>query len=128
MKRIIIFGASSGIGAELAKSYAAEGNMVAVAARREEMLKELQREYPINIIPFRADLQALPQEEGGSQEESPKGRFLEMLEALGGVDLVIYCSGVGKQNAQKTGYRDGQQIFKTQIYGCCNHSPVGNIG
>lgn len=100
MKKIVIFGASSGIGAELAKSYAAEGNMVAVAARREEMLKELQREYPINIITFRADMEALPQEEGGSQEESPKGRFQEMLEALGGVDLVIYCSGVGKQNAQ----------------------------
>ena len=81
MKRIIIFGASSGIGAELAKSYAAEGNMVAVAARREEMLKELQREYPINIITFRADMEALPQEEGGNPEENPRGRFLEMLEA-----------------------------------------------
>ena len=87
MKKIVIFGASSGIGAELAKSYAAEGNMVAVAARREEMLKELQREYPINIITFRADMEALPHEEGGSQEESPRGRFLEMLEALGEASL-----------------------------------------
>lgn len=99
MKRVIIFGASSGIGAELAKSYAADGNMVAVAARREEMLKELQKEYPINIITFRVDMEALPHEEGGKQEESPRGRFMEMVEALGGVDLVIYCSGVGRQNA-----------------------------
>lgn len=99
MKRVIVFGASSGIGAELAKSYAAEGDMVAVAARREENLKELQREYPINMITFRADMEALPQEEGGTAQESPRGKFLQMLEALGGVDLVIYCSGVGKQNA-----------------------------
>lgn len=99
MKRIVIFGASSGIGAELAKSYAAEGNMVAVAARREDNLRELQREYPVNIITFRADMEALPPEEGGIHEMSPRGKFMEMLEALGGVDLVIYCSGVGKQNA-----------------------------
>lgn len=100
MRKIVIFGASSGIGAQLARSYAAQGNMVAVAARREEKLKELQREYPVNIITFRVDLEALPQEEGGKTEESPRGKFQQILEALGGVDLVIYCSGVGKQNAQ----------------------------
>ena len=100
MKRIIIFGASSGIGKLLAESYAAEGNMVAVAARREDNLKELQKSHPINIITFKADMAALPQEEGGDADLSPKGMFNEMVEALGGVDLVIYSSGVGKQNVE----------------------------
>lgn len=100
MKKIIIFGASSGIGKLLAESYAAEGNMVAVAARREENLKELQKTHPINIITFKADMAALPQEEGGDADLSPKGMFNQMVEALGGVDLVIYSSGVGKQNVE----------------------------
>ncbi len=72
--------------------------MVAVAARREENLKELQKEYPVNIITFKADITAAPVEEGGDFDNSPKGIFGQILEALGGVDLVIYSSGAGKQN------------------------------
>ena len=98
MKKVLIFGASSGIGKMLAEGYAAQGCMVAVAARREENLKELQREYPVNIITFKADMSAPAQEMGGALEESPRGKFFEMVEALGGVDLVIYSSGQGKQN------------------------------
>ena len=100
MRRVIIFGASSGIGAELAKRYAQQGCMVAVAARREENLKELQKEYPVNVITFRADMTSAPQEEGGDYTESPKGKFEQMLEALGGADLIIYSSGAGKQNVE----------------------------
>ena len=99
MKRIMIFGASSGIGKMLAQKYAAEGNMVAVAARREEQLLQLQKEYPSNIIVCRADVASPAVEEGGEESVSVKGKFGEMLSALGGVDLVIYSSGMGKQNA-----------------------------
>lgn len=98
MKRVIIFGASSGIGKELAEGYAAQGCMVAVAARRLENLQELQKKYPVNIITFKADMSAPSVEMGGSEEESPRGKFMEMVESLGGVDLVIYSSGQGKQN------------------------------
>lgn len=98
MKRVIIFGASSGIGKKLAEGYAAQGCMVAVAARRLENLQELQKSYPVNIITFRADMAAPSVEMGGTAQESPRGKFMEMVEALGGVDLVIYSSGQGKQN------------------------------
>ena len=37
-----IVGASSGIGAALAKELAAQGAIVALSARREDMLRELQ--------------------------------------------------------------------------------------
>ena len=99
MKRIMIFGASSGIGKMLAQKYAAEGNVVAVAARREDQLVQLQKEYPSNIIVCRADVASPAVEEGGQEGASVKGKFKEMLSALGGVDLVIYSSGMGKQNA-----------------------------
>ncbi len=89
MKRIIIYGASSGIGKALACSYAAHGNKVAVAARRVENLKELQMQYPDNVIPFQVDV-----------TDNSKEQFNEMVEALQGADLVIYCSGMGKQNVE----------------------------
>lgn len=98
MKKVIIFGASSGIGKKLAEGYAAQGCMVAVAARRLENLQELQKRYPVNIITFKADMSAPSVEMGGTAQESPRGKFMEMVEALGGVDLVIYSSGQGKQN------------------------------
>ena len=56
MKRIILYGASSGIGRALAQLYAAQGDMIAVAARRIENLQQLQQEYPLNIIPFKIDV------------------------------------------------------------------------
>lgn len=96
MKRIIIYGASSGIGMSLARLYAAQGEKIAVAARRIENLEMLQQEYPHNIIPFKADVS-----QGNEVQDpnSPHIGFQKMVETLGGADLVIYCSGMGKQNA-----------------------------
>lgn len=97
MKRIIIIGASSGIGKALALKYAAEGNMLAVAARRFDNLLQLQQEYPKNIIPFQMDVTASKHE---GPTDSPYDIFIKMVETLGGADLIIYCSGAGKQNAE----------------------------
>ncbi len=98
MKRIIIFGASSGIGEALAKKYAGEGNKVFACARRMDKLEQLRNMFPDNILTGSVDT-SLPWEEEGTQYgESVRGEFNLMVEKLGGVDLVIYCSGVGKQN------------------------------
>ncbi len=96
MKRIIIYGASSGIGMSLARLYAAQGEKIAVAARRIENLEQLQQEYPGNIIPFKMDVSKGNEV---SNPNSPRTGFHKMVETLGGADLVIYCSGMGKQNA-----------------------------
>ena len=44
MKRVIIIGASSGIGRELANIYAREGCVLGLAARRLDLLEQLTRE------------------------------------------------------------------------------------
>ena len=98
MKRIILYGASSGIGKALAQQYAAQGNKVAVAARRFDQLLLLQKEYPQQIIPFQADV-AENWNDSSNGSTSPRTVFFSMVSALGGVDLVIYSSGMGKQNA-----------------------------
>ena len=54
-KAIWITGASSGIGRALAKKFANQGWNVAVSARRENLLKELNKEHS-NIHPYTLDV------------------------------------------------------------------------
>ncbi|MDE6437642.1 MAG: SDR family NAD(P)-dependent oxidoreductase, partial [Muribaculaceae bacterium] len=49
MKKIVIIGASSGIGARVATDFARMGWRVGIAARREDMLKEIKALYPDRI-------------------------------------------------------------------------------
>jgi short-subunit dehydrogenase len=67
--------------------YAEQGDKVAVAARRIDNLKEMQRQFPNNLIPFQVDV-----------TDNSREQFNQMVEALQGADLVVYCSGMGKQN------------------------------
>ena len=49
MKKIIIIGASSGIGMRVATDFARLGWRVGIAARREEQLKSLKEKYPDQV-------------------------------------------------------------------------------
>jgi short-subunit dehydrogenase len=85
MKKIIIIGASSGIGRELARLYALEGNMIAVTGRREPLLKELKEEFPGKVIYGNFDVRLLDNQ-----------RQLENLaDQLGGMDICLICAGLG---------------------------------
>ena len=55
IKKIWITGASSGIGEALAKKFAEEKWQVAASARRENLLKNLNKHNP-NIHPFPLDV------------------------------------------------------------------------
>ncbi len=60
MKYVLITGASSGIGRELAKEFARKGHHLILAARREELLKELKEElettYQVNVLYHACDI------------------------------------------------------------------------
>jgi short-subunit dehydrogenase len=60
MQTVLITGASSGIGLELAKLFAEDGNNLVIVARREELLNkiadELKSEYGINVEVIPKDL------------------------------------------------------------------------
>lgn len=64
MKYVLITGASSGIGRELAKEFARKGHHLILAARREELLKELKEElettYQVNVLYFACDIAVDP--------------------------------------------------------------------
>lgn len=90
MKRAIVIGASSGIGREVAKLLLADGWLVGIAARREDWLMEVKAINPGMIEVMRIDVTAADAQE----------RLLELAKRLGGVNLFVYCSGIGKQNPE----------------------------
>jgi len=81
----IVIGASSGIGAELVELLANQGCRVAAVARRTDRLTELASRYPGKVLPYTHDVT--------NYEEVPP-LFQEVTQVLGGLDLVIYASGV----------------------------------
>ena len=88
MKRVIIIGASSGMGQEVAKLFIADGFTVGVAARREDRLQALKHLAPDRVEVAIIDVTA---------EDAPD-RLRGLIDRLGGMDLFFYASGIGKQN------------------------------
>lgn len=85
MQRILIIGATTGIGRELARLYAAAGNRVGVTGRRREMLETLRQEYPEQVLIACFDATA----------ENAPGELAELTQRLGGLDLLIFNAGWG---------------------------------
>lgn len=89
MKKIIIIGASSGIGRALARLYAGEGHTVGITARRLELLEQLQKELGQNVYARRMDV---------SNPEEAVSKLEDLIGAMGGLDLLVICSGIGHIN------------------------------
>ncbi|MCM1450477.1 MAG: SDR family NAD(P)-dependent oxidoreductase [Clostridiales bacterium] len=88
MKRIIIVGASSGLGNALARVYLERGHRVGVAARRLEALEELSSLFPGKVEVAAIDV---------TTPQAPSA-LCNLIERLGGMDTYIHVAGVGKQN------------------------------
>ena len=88
MKRIIIIGATSGIGYEIAQQYIQKGYQVGVAGRRKERLESLRA-----IAPTQVHIQPIDV----TEEEAPK-QLLALIDKLGGMDIFLHCAGIGHQN------------------------------
>ena len=84
-RRAIVIGASSGIGREVAKLLMKDGWTIGVAARRVDMLKELD---------------AIAVEQIDVTKEDATERLQALISRLGGMDLIFYASGIGKQNRE----------------------------
>jgi short-subunit dehydrogenase len=91
-QKILITGASSGLGAGMARAFAAKGRDLALCARRTDRLDELKAElsqrYPdVKIALARLDV--------NDHEQVPKV-FAELSDELGGIDRVVVNAGIGK--------------------------------
>lgn len=88
MKRIIIIGATSGIGLEIAKCYIRKGWLLGIAGRREAPLKALQESAPDQVQYATIDI----------TDENANRQLNDLINKIGGIDVFLMSSGIGSQN------------------------------
>lgn len=88
MKRILIVGATSGIGAALARLYIDAGHTVGITGRREELLRQTGGGKS-NVLAVRHDVCDL---------RTSVPLLQALVDRMGGMDLLVLCAGVGKMN------------------------------
>lgn len=91
-QKILITGASSGLGAGMARAFAAKGRDLALCARRTDRLDELKAELFQQHPGIKIAVAAL---DVNDHEQVPKV-FGELGDELGGIDRVIVNAGIGK--------------------------------
>lgn len=89
MKKIIIIGASSGIGKSIAQLYAKTDAKIGLVGRREDKLKELYLSNPDKYHYQSCDISNL---------ELSSVCLEELTNKLGGLDLIIISAGTGELN------------------------------
>ncbi len=88
--KIIIIGASSGIGKLMALQYAKEGHAVGITGRRNLLLQEIKTAFPQNIFTACFDVST-----------GDNVRYIkELITQLNGLDLLIYNAGFGEPSEQ----------------------------
>jgi short-subunit dehydrogenase len=124
-KRAILIGASSGIGAALARKLAKEGYTLALLARREELLRTLcdeinadageplARYYVHDVTHF---------------DEVPE-LLREIIADLGGLDLFIYNTGISiRVSFKEFNFEKDRKMIETNLLGAMAWlNPVGEM-
>jgi short-subunit dehydrogenase len=114
MSTILITGASSGLGAEMARQFAALGHDLALCARRTERLDELRAEINAAHPGARVAVKALDV----TDHDAVFRVFEEFRAELGGLDKVIVNAGLGKGQPLGTGRFDAnRQTAETNFIG-----------
>ncbi len=85
MKKIIIIGASSGLGERIATDFARAGWRVGIAARRMDKLETIRNLYPANIAAAEIDVTA----------QDAVRKFYDLIELIDGMDILLYAAGTG---------------------------------
>ncbi|HEY9305810.1 MAG TPA: SDR family oxidoreductase [Mycobacterium sp.] len=91
-QKILITGASSGLGAGMARAFAAKGRDLALCARRTDRLDELKAELSQQHPGIKIAVAAL---DVNDHEAVPKV-FAELSDELGGIDRIVVNAGIGK--------------------------------
>jgi NAD(P)-dependent dehydrogenase (short-subunit alcohol dehydrogenase family) len=107
--RILIVGASSGIGRVLGMQAAAAGASVAFAARREALVAEAAKEAGGDSVGLVCDVR---------DEASCAALVASTVDALGGIDAVVYSTAVDLLTRIETANADlWRNTFETNVFG-----------
>jgi short-subunit dehydrogenase len=107
-RKVIIIGASSGMGRELAKVMAAHGYIVGIAAPQEELLTSLRNELPSPTYSSVLDV----------REDNARDKLTSLIAQMDGVDIIVICAGIGPQNPDLLFTLDKQTI-DVDVTGFC---------
>ena len=105
-RKLIIIGASSGVGNALARLYANAGCKVGITGRRSLLLDDLQNEYPDNVYTACFDVMGTDNID----------HLEKLIQQLGGLDLLIYNAGFGAPSETLDAATDLQTI-QTNVNG-----------
>lgn len=114
MKRVIIIGATSGIGLELAKLFITHGDKVGITGRRCHLLDELESQFPSQVATECFDVMG----------NDNIVHLRSLIEKLNGLDLLIYNSGYGDVS-ESLDWKIDRQTTLTNVNGfveIVNHS------
>lgn len=90
MKRIVIVGATSGLGLETARLCIREGWRVGAAGRRTDALEKLRAEAPDQVEIEPLDV---------TRDDAPE-HLARLIDRLGGMDIYFHSSGIGSRNTE----------------------------
>lgn len=100
MKKILIMGASSGIGLRVAEEFAKRGVMTGLAARHAEPLQKLQHKYPDTVVYSSIDVTV----------KSATTDMHSLIEKMGGMDIYFHVAGIGYDNPMLNPEREAEII------------------
>lgn len=105
---VFITGASSGLGAALARHYAAQGHVLGLLARRGDRLKELSAALPGSHHLYVADV---------CDRQALHAAAEDFIQKVGRVDIVIASAGIsaGTLTEQKVDFYVFKAIFDTNV-------------
>ena len=99
--RVVVTGASSGIGAAVARAYAARGARLGLIARRRELLDGLAGQLPTESLVCAADVRDV---------QAMRQAAEQFVARFGGVDVVIGNAGVSAGTL--TSHAEDQPVFR----------------
>lgn len=115
MKKIIIIGATSGIGRGLAEQYAEEDYLIGIIGRRENLLKEVCSRHKDKVFYQVCDI---------TDTKAAISCVETLVQAVGGMDLLIICAGTGDLNPQLS-YSLEEPTLLTNVIGFTNIADWG---
>jgi short-subunit dehydrogenase len=114
-RKVIIVGASSGIGRALAIRYAKQGCALGITGRRTELLEKLREEIA-SFTPHSENGEAVFIESFDTMGKDNIFHMHSLLNKLGGLDLLIYNSGYGEVT-ERLEWEVDKKIVDTNVNG-----------
>ena len=107
--KLVVVGGSSGIGRTLGVSLAQRGTTVALLARRRDRIEKAAAEAGNGSIAVACDV---------TDETSCRNAIDEAAERLGGIDAVLYATGIGAlARIEDTSAETWRKLFDTNVIG-----------